>query len=468
MTINSMFKERHKTIHLIGIGGIGMSGIAQILLESGFLVSGSDIKDSAVLSLLRDKGAKIFIGHDENNLADADVVVFSAIISLENPEIIAAKKRNIPVITRALMLAELMRLKCGIAVVGSHGKTTTTSLIGTLMHKMGLDPTVIIGGIVDHFGSNAFMGKSQFMVIEADESDGTYLHLSPTIAVVTNIDAEHLDYYDGEIKQLKEKITYFINNLPFYGLAVLCVDDNNIQDILPYINRRVMTYGFSDKAYIRATNVIANEFKTSFDVLVAGEKRASVELPMIGQHNVLNCLAAMSVLIELGVKLEYLLSILSTYNGVQRRFTKVSHSRNFLVVDDYAHHPTEIKAVLLATKKAFPHKKLRVIFQPHRYSRTRDLAQEFGTSFLGSDSLIITEIYGAGEKPLPGINAQTIINSIKHNTAMDPIYAMSVESGVDRIVNITEKNDIVLVMGAGSITEAALTINETLTAKLGL
>lgn len=467
MAINSVFKERHNKIHLVGIGGIGMSGIARVLLESGFIVSGSDIADGPEQKNLRQLGAKVFLGHHQDHVAGADIVVYSSAIAKDNPELQQARINNIPIIPRALMLAELMRLRCGIAVSGAHGKTTTTSLIGTLMHKMGLDPTVIIGGIVNHFGANAVVGHSQFMVTEADESDGTFLHLSPTIAVVTNIDAEHLDFYQGGISQIKQKFVDFLNGLPFYGLAVVCLDDSHIKELLPKINRRVVTYGLEQGATYQAINIRTNEFLTTFDLLVKGQQIGSCLINMVGHYNVLNCLAAMAVLEELGVPATSLIDMLATFNGVKRRFTPVCSSGNFSVIDDYAHHPTEIKAVLKAAKTSFSHRKIRVLFQPHRFSRVKDLMDDFVLSFADCDSLVITEIYGAAEQPIAGINAQVLIDRIKAKTKFNPIHAHDITDGAKKIAELTEKNDVVLTLGAGSITYAAPMIVDLLNQRYG-
>lgn len=462
MAINSVFKERHKKIHLVGIGGIGMSGIARVLIDSGFQVSGSDMNDGALTKSLASRGAQIFIGHHEDHVGEADVLVFSSAVAKDNPEITQAQKNNIPIIPRALMLAELMRLRCGIAVSGAHGKTTTTSLIGTLMHSVGIDPTVVIGGIVNHFGSNAVLGTSQFIVTEADESDGTFLHLSPTIAVVTNIDREHLDYYSGGIDEIKQKFCDFLNALPFYGVAVVCLDDPEVQNILPSINRRVITYGFDKHAQFRADNVVTNGFTSSFDLYVNGRKESHFVLNMTGHHNVLNTLAAIAVLEEVGVNNAMLVEILKTFNGVKRRFTPVFTSDDFLVIDDYAHHPTEIKAVLKAARSAFPQRKLRVLFQPHRYSRTKDLMSEFATSFSECDSLVITEIYAASEKPIDGINAQALVDQIVQKTHVNATSASDLDDGIKKILACTEKNDVILTLGAGSVTTAAPKIAEQL------
>lgn len=466
MGIDPVFRERHKRIHLVGIGGIGMSGIARVLLESGFIVTGSDIADGVEQKTLAKLGAQVFIGHHESHVAQADIVVYSSAVQPNNPELTYARAANIPIIPRAVMLAELMRLRCGIAVAGAHGKTTTTSLIGTLMHKLGLDPTVIIGGIVNHFGTNAVLGKSQFMVTEADESDGTFLHLSPTIAIVTNIDAEHLDYYQGGIDEIKERFVDFINGLPFFGLAVVCLDDEHSSAILPRINRRVTTYGFHEDAQYRAAHVKTEGFSTSFELHVKGRINQFC-INMVGQHNVLNSLATIAVLEEIGVAIDDIAPVLASFNGVKRRFTRVSNNKNFLVIDDYAHHPTEIRAVLKAARASFHDKKLRVLFQPHRFTRTRDLMKEFASSFVDCDSLVMTEIYPALEEPLPGVTTQTLIDTIKTTTDQNVIFANDVKEGALTIADIAGKHDVVLVLGAGSITNAAPLIDDLLSTKYG-
>lgn len=461
MAFNSVFKERHKKIHLVGIGGIGMSGIARVLLDAGFCVSGSDTAEGALLNDLRNLGATVFIGHHESHVGDADVLVFSSAVSPENPEIKKAHENNIPIIPRALMLAELMRLRCGIAVSGAHGKTTTTSLIGTLMHATGHDPTVVIGGIVNHFGSNAVLGSGQFIVTEADESDGTFLHLTPTIAVVTNIDREHLDFYEG-IEQIREKFRDFLHALPFYGVAVVCLDDPEVKQLIPTINRRTITYGFDQKAQYRADNVVIDGFTASFDLYVHGRKENHFVINMTGHHNVQNTLAAIAVLEEIGVPNAHLVEILRTFNGVRRRFTPVFASDNYLVIDDYAHHPTEIKAVLAAARAAFPKRKVRVLFQPHRYTRTKDLLEEFALAFTACDSLVITEIYAASESPIEGISTQTLIHRIAERTQFRATYAEQLDAGIEKILAETSPNDVILTLGAGSVTTAAPKIAERL------
>lgn len=462
MSINSIFRGRIKRIHLVGIGGIGMSGIARVLIASGFSVTGSDLCESPETNNLKTLGAQIFIGHDEAHVGDAQLMVYSSAVKPDNPELAWARRQHIPIIPRALMLAELMRLRCGIAIAGTHGKTTTTSLIGTLMHKLGLDPTIVIGGIVNHFGTNAIVGEGQFMVTEADESDGTFLHLSPTIAVVTNIDADHLDFYRGGLDEIRHQFSLFLNALPFYGLAVLCLDDPEIQKILPTLNRRIATYGFAQDAMYQARHVQTKGFITSFDLYKTGTFIGNFSIHMVGHYNILNALAAIAVLEELGMSALDLAPALLDFNGVKRRFTPIAINENFTVIDDYAHHPTEIRAVLKAARNSFVDHKIRVLFQPHRYTRTQDLMHEFSSCFLDCDSLVITDIYAAQEQPIAGITARALIKNIKNKTQVSALHATDLEDGAQKIAHLTQKNDLILTLGAGSITSAGPRIVELL------
>jgi UDP-N-acetylmuramate--alanine ligase len=462
MSINSIFRGRIQRIHLVGIGGIGMSGIARVLISSGFNISGSDLVESTETRNLQALGAQIFIGHQASHIGEAQLVVFSSAVKTDNPELICARNLSIPIIPRALMLAELMRLRCGIAIAGTHGKTTTTSLIGTLMHALGLDPTVVIGGIINHFGTNAIIGDSQFIVTEADESDGTFLHLAPTIAVVTNIDADHLDYYQGGIDQIREQFSLFLNALPFYGLAVVCSDDIHIQKILATLNRRVVTYGFNTQALYSARHITHNKFVTNFDLYKQQKYVGTFSTHIIGNHNILNTLAAIAVLEELGIDALKLKTALSMFNGVKRRFTPISVTEKYLVIDDYAHHPTEIKAVLKAARSWFNKYKIRVLFQPHRYTRTHDLMHEFSNCFNDCDSLVITDIYGAQEQPITGIDSHVLIKNIYNQTKLNALHATDIEDGARKIAALTQENDVILTLGAGSITNAGPRIVELL------
>jgi UDP-N-acetylmuramate--alanine ligase len=468
MALNSIFTGRIKHIHLVGIGGIGMSGIARVLLGSGFDVSGSDISENRETHSLRALGAQIFIGHHAENVNDADVLVYSSAIKSFNVELIAAREKNIPIIARAVMLAELMRLRCGIVIAGAHGKTTTTSLIGTCMHQLGFDPTVIIGGIVNHFGSNAIIGQGQFMVAEADESDGTFLHLAPTIAVVTNIDAEHLDFYQGGIEEITARFTDFLHAVPFYGLVVACIDDVHVKNILKNLNRRVVTYGFDEQATFCAKNIRVTDFSTNFDLVVRGSIIYPGHINMVGHHNVLNALATIAVMDELGVNPSALADSLASFNGVKRRFTVIPSHKDFLVIDDYAHHPTEIRAVLKAARDSFKDRKIHVLFQPHRFSRTKDLMNEFAHCFNDCDSLVLTDIYGAQEQAIPGITSAVLLDRIKEHSAIETFHVTNIEEGAQKISELARKNGVIMTLGAGSITNAGPAIVELLHHKHGL
>ncbi len=465
MFINKILKGRIKQVHLVGIGGIGMSGIARVLMAEGFLVSGSDLYENNEINILKNLGARIFIGHRAENINNADVLVYSSAINLDNIEILEAKKANIPVIQRAVMLAELMRLRCGIAISGAHGKTTTTSMIGYLMYKANLDPTVVIGGVVNKFDSNAIVGKSQFMIAEADESDGSFLHLSPSIAVITNIDREHLDYYQGGIEEVLEKFRLFLKLVPFYGLIVACIDDENIKKILANINRRVITYGFDISANYSARNLIYEGFSTSFDLYINQEFIRTITISMAGKHNVLNALAAIIVLEEVGIKTLNLLESLKSFDGVKRRFSLVSSNNNFTIIDDYAHHPTEIKAILQTAKNCFLNRKIHVLFQPHRFSRTRDLLDDFANCFADCDSLIISDIYAASEEPIFGINSQMLAKNVTKFSNKNAMYGASLDESIQKMADLVQKNDVILTLGAGNVTSAGSKINYLLSSK---
>lgn len=442
-----------------------MSGIAQVLLREGFHITGSDLQPNRETDRLCTLGAKVFIGHSEDNIKDADVLVYSSAINPENVELKKAEALHIPIIPRATMLAEIMRLRCGIAVAGAHGKTTTTSLIGTLMHKANLDPTVIIGGVVNHFGGNALVGQGQFMVAEADESDGTFLCLSPTIAVVTNIDREHLDFYQGGINEITDRFVRFLKLPPFYGLVVACIDDEQVRGLLPKLNRRVVTYGFSLDADVQARNVRSKGWQTHFDLYKHNDFVHEVRINMVGSHNVLNTLASLAVLEEVGVKSENLLKHLVEFEGVKRRFTKISGDDSFTVIDDYAHHPTEIKAVIKAAKNAFSDRKIRVLFEPHRYSRTHDLLPDFALAFHEADSLVVTDIYAASERPIPGITSSLLVKRIKEAGMSEAYYQSSHLDGAKTIAALTNPDDVVLTLGAGAITRMGPKIVEHLKEK---
>ncbi len=452
------FYGRVKKIHFIGIGGIGMSGIAEVLLGLGLEVHGSDLKANPTSNRLADLGAKILIGHNAQNVCDADVVVTSSAISNTNPEVIEAKRKNIVIIPRAKMLAELMRLKYGIAIAGSHGKTTTTSLVAAIMQHANLDPTVVIGGKVNHMGSNARLGQGNFLVAEADESDGSFLHITPNIAAFTNLDKEHLDFWQEGVIKLKKEFTCFANRLPFYGLLVACVDCPNVAAILPKINSRIATYGIESDAEFKAVNIISDGFSTGFEVLKHGKNLGDIRINLAGKHNVLNTLAAIALCDELAVPFEIIATGLKLFTGVQRRFQLIGDQNGICVIDDYGHHPTEIEAVLKSAKDALPNRRLVVLFQPHRYSRTRDLLPEFTHCFNLADELILSDIYAASEKPIEGINASILSQKVAEQGHKNVAFGGSLKESISKILRIAKSGDVIITLGAGSITHAALDI----------
>ncbi|MCK5912315.1 MAG: UDP-N-acetylmuramate--L-alanine ligase, partial [Desulfuromusa sp.] len=385
---------RIKKIHFVGIGGIGMSGIAELLLNQGYMVSGSDLRESDTTRRLADLGGEIMIGHSSENIDEVDVVVTSTAVKQDNPEVVEALRQHIAVIPRAEMLAELMRMKYGIAIAGTHGKTTTTSMMSVVLQHAGVDPTAVIGGKLDAFGSNAKLGRGKFLVAEADESDGSFMHLSPTIAVVTNIDADHLDFYSG-IEEIKEIFIDFINKIPFYGRAILCLDDRNIQDILPEVKKRFTTYGFSSQADFHAEEVQHRHGRTSFTAYYHGEELGRVSFRMPGRHNVLNALSVIAVAHELEIPFQTIIGGFRNFGGLQRRFELRNEIDNIMIIDDYGHHPVEIKATLGAAKSGW-NKRVIAVFQPHRYSRTAALFEDFLTAFYQADHLVVTDVYAAG------------------------------------------------------------------------
>lgn len=445
-----MYKKT-KHIHFVGIGGIGMSGIAELLLNLGYVVSGSDLRETPITRRLADLGGIIHYGHDGAWIDKAEVVVKSSAISEDNPELLAAREAHVPVIPRAEMLAELMRLKkYGIAVAGSHGKTSTTSLVGWILAEAGLDPTVVIGGQVNSLGSNAKLGEGEFLVAEADESDGSFLQLSPVVEIVTNIDLEHLDYY-ADLEQIKETFLQFINKIPFYGAAVICLDDENIASLIPLIKKRTITYGLSAQADVRARQISTEGLVSWFEVCFGQEILGEVCLASPGRHNVLNSLAAIAVAIELEIPFRRIVEALASFTGVQRRLQIKGERRGITVIDDYGHHPTEIKATLAALRDAWPSRRLVVLFQPHRYTRTRALYKDFCTAFHDADLLLLSEIYPASEKPIPGITAENLANGIKEHGQKPVYFAGTMDSLPETVLPLLEEGDIVLTLGAGNI-----------------
>lgn len=443
--------EHFRIIHFVGIGGIGMSGIAEVLHNLGYEVTGSDLRESETTKRLQDIGIKVMIGHRPENVAFAHVVVVSSAVSSENPEVIEARKRAIPVIPRAEMLAELGRLKYGILVAGAHGKTTTTSLIATVLGHAGIDPTVVIGGKLRATGSNARLGQGDFIVAEADESDGSFLKLSPTIAVVTNIDREHMDFF-RDMDKLKEAFLSFVNKVPFYGLSILCLENQYIREILPKIHRRFVTYGFSEDADVKATNIKQGTLAISFDVIYRGDNIGSFSVPIPGLHNVLNCLATISVARELHIETETIKEALRGFKGIQRRFEFKGEKKGIKVFDDYGHHPEEIRNTIKAARDSFRENRILVIFQPHRYTRTRDLFNEFTQSFSETDALYILDIYAAGEKPIEGISSSLLAGEINKKTKREfALYRPDRDKLLNELVIDLRQGDIVMTLGAGDV-----------------
>ena len=444
-----MFRGRIRSIHFVGIGGIGMSGIAEILLAYGFSVTGSDRAASETTERLCTLGAAVAVGHDPAHVRSSDVVVYSSAIAFDNPEIVEARRAGIPVIPRAEMLAELMRLQDGIAVAGSHGKTTTTSLLATVLREASLDPTVVIGGKLNSLGSNAARGTGDLLVAEADESDGSFLHLSPVIAVITNIDPEHLDHY-GDHEQLKRAFLQFAQRVPFYGLVVACLDHPHVRDVIPRVEKRVVTYGLSQEADYRARAVEQMGLKMSFELMVRGRSRGTFEVQMPGQHSVLNALSVIAVADELGVDSEVTRQALAGFAGVQRRFTVLGEVADITVVDDYGHHPAEVEVTLEAARRAYG-RRLVAAFQPHRYSRTQLLFGELARAFGLADVLLVTDVHAAGEAPIEGADSASLVAAIRAAGHQDVTYVPDHGALVSSLTDRIEPGDVVLTLGAGSI-----------------
>lgn len=441
---------RIKKIHFVGIGGIGMSGIAEVLINMDYTVSGSDIKTSAVIERLKELGAEISIGHKAVNVKDRDVVVYSSIIKAGNPEIKQAHKLGIPVIPRAEMLAELMRLKNGIAVAGSHGKTTTTSLISSVLDYAGFDPTVVVGGRIQSLGTNAYLGKGDFMVVEADESDGSFLMLSPVIAIITNIDDEHMDHYKDSA-ELDRAFVNFINKVPFYGLSVVCADNKRAMSILDSYKKRYVTYGLGKDAHYRAEDIEFNYLETTYKLYTDNKYEGQAKIHLPGIHNALNSLAAFAVGFELGISFEDISKGLEKFGGIERRIQVKGIVNGITVVDDYGHHPKEIDVTIKAVKNSFSPRKLKVIFQPHRYSRTENLFGEFVEVFRGISPLYLMDIYPAGEKKIKGVDSKSLADAIKKAGNKEVYYELDERGLVDRIVSTAKPGDVVITLGAGSV-----------------
>ncbi len=456
--------RRVRRIHFVGIGGAGMGGIAEVLANEGYEITGSDIAHNAVTARLLGLGATVMIGHAEANVTGASVVVVSTAIDRSNPEIVAAKEQRIPVVRRAEMLAELRRYRHGVAVAGTHGKTTTTSLTATLLSAGGLDPTFVIGGLLNSAGTNAKLGSSRYLVAEADESDASFLHLQPMVAIVTNIEADHMDTYEGDFAKLKDTFVEFLHNLPFYGLAVLCIDDEVVRELLPRVARPLRTYGFSEDADIRASQFVQQGHKSRFTVEIRDQVPFEVELNLPGRHNVLNALAAIAVALDDGVPQAVIVDALAKFEGIGRRF---QHHGEFaigdgsaMLVDDYGHHPSELQVTINAARQGWPERRLLMIFQPHRYTRTRDLYEDFAEVLSQVDCLILLDVYAAGEAPIPGADSRALCRTIRQRSDLEPIFVSTPEQVPAVLASVAAAGDLILTQGAGNVGALARTLAE--------
>ena len=470
--------RRIHCVHFVGIGGSGMSGIAEVMVSLGYAVQGSDIKPSKQTQRLENQGATVFIGHAAENIRDADAVVVSSAVDETNPEVAAAREQLMPVVSRAEMLAELMRFRYSIAVAGTHGKTTTTSLVASVLAEAGLDPTFVIGGRLKSADANARLGEGDYLVAEADESDASFVHLKPMLAVVTNIDADHMSTYDGDIDKLKSSFIEFLHNLPFYGLAVICSDDEGVNDVLSDIGRSVTTYGTNEEADIRAVNIEFSENTTEFDVARSSKVEQSlgdtqsvyqllhVKLRLPGLHNVRNALAAIAVADELQIGDNAVVAALEKFEGIDRRFQNLGEIQTsagkVLLIDDYGHHPTEIAATLAAAKAGYPDRRVVLVFQPHRYSRTRDLMDDFATVLSEADALVLLDVYAAGEEPIAGADGRSIARAVRTRGAVEPVFVETLEDLAPVLEDVLADGDLVLAMGAGDISAYAHSLPELL------
>lgn len=460
--------RRIRHIHFVGIGGAGMCGIAEVLANQGYQVSGSDLKVSTVVARLRERGIRVAIGHAEGNVAGADVVVVSTAVDASNPEIRWAHEHRVPVVRRAEMLAELMRFRHGIAVAGTHGKTTTTSLTATLLAEGGLDPTFVIGGKLTSAGTNARLGEGDYLVAEADESDASFLHLQPMVSIVTNIDADHMSTYGGDFERLKGTFIEFLHNLPFYGLAILCIDDEHVRSLLDRVHRQFVTYGFSEDADYRITDFVQQGGEIRFTALRPdGFAPLEVRLGMPGRHNALNALAAIAVATDAGVDDAAILRGLAGFAGVGRRFQVHGHfpppsgSGEVMLVDDYGHHPREVEMVIKAVRAGWPQRRLVMVYQPHRYTRTRDLYEDFVRVLAGVDVLLLLDVYSAGEAPIPGADGKTLAGSIRQRGPLDPIFVQHKSELPDLLARVLRDDDILITQGAGDVGGIALGLAES-------
>jgi len=450
-------KHKVRRIHFVGIGGSGMSGIAEVMLNLGYEVSGSDLAENAATRRLADLGARVGIGHRAGNIDEADAVVVSTAVKEDNPEVLLARERQIPVVPRALMLAELMRLKQGIAVAGTHGKTTTTSLVASVLAEGGFDPTFVIGGRLNSAGAHARLGSGEFIVAEADESDASFLHLQPVIAVVTNIDADHMETYGHDFGRLKQAFVDFLQHLPFYGAAILCEDDRNLREIMPAVSKPIVRYGMAETAHIRAVDIRHEGAQMKFSVLRPGSApKLDIVLNLPGVHNVQNALAAIAVADEVGVPDAAIVKALAEFKGVGRRFQRYGEvalkgGGHFTLIDDYGHHPAEMAATLAAARGAFPGRRLVLAFQPHRYTRTRDCFEDFIRVLTSVDVLLLAEVYPAGEAPIVAADGRALVRAIRVTGALEPIFVEDIGEMPQQILNVARDGDVVLTMGAGSI-----------------
>ena len=447
--------RRVRRIHFVGIGGAGMGGIAEVLVNEGYLVSGSDIAINAVTDRLTALGAMVYIGHTRESVVDADVVVVSTAINQDNPEIIAAKELRIPIVRRAEMLAELMRYRYGVAIAGTHGKTTTTSLIASVYGEADRDPTFVIGGLLNSAGTNARLGHSRYLIAEADESDASFLHLQPMVTVITNIEADHMDTYGGDFETLKSTFIDFVHNLPFYGLTVVCIDDDVVRELIPRMSRHIVTYGFSDDADVRATNFVQHGHQCRFTVCRKDKQDLDVVLNLPGQHNVLNALAAIAVATEDSIADDDILRALAKFEGIGRRFQHLGEFNtpkgDVMLVDDYGHHPSEVAATIKAARAGWPDKRLVMVYQPHRYTRTRDLYEDFVEVLSQVDCLLLLDVYSAGEAPINGADGRALARSIRMRGQVDPIFVATPEQLAQLMPDVLQDGDLILTQGAGNI-----------------
>ncbi len=457
-------QHRVKKVHFVGIGGAGMSGIAEVMLTQGYQVSGSDLGNNAATHRLASLGASIMLGHAAENIHGADAVVVSTAVKSDNVEVIAARGQHVPVVPRAVMLAELMRLKQGIAVAGTHGKTTTTSLIASILAEANMDPTFVIGGRLEASGANARLGRGPFIVVEADESDASFLYLQPVLAVVTNIDADHMETYGHDFEKLKSAFVEFLEHLPFYGLAVLCADDPHVNAIIPRLSKPVMTYGTSEEAGVRAVNIRADSGRMHFQAVVSDKRLSSavanlsITLNLAGAHNVLNALAAIAVALEIGATGDAIVKALAEFKGVGRRFQRYGEidlpkGGSFSLIDDYGHHPVEMAATIAAVRGAYPDRRMVLAFQPHRYSRTRDLFEDFVKVLSMVDGLLLTEVYAAGEAPIVAADGRALARAVRLAGKVEPMFIDRVQDMPQTIFETATPGDVVLTMGAGSISQ---------------